>query len=228
MTTRARQRAADLACAPRQVLAEAPAAPDLIRQAAHDLRQPVAAILALVSAAAAHSQEPDQVRRRLGQIAEQATWMSKIIRDLLMVQDGTEVADVCALVRDAVAAERLIYPGLIELHQADGEPRYVVGTPVRLRRALANVLSNATRAAGQDGRVELTQQPGRDVELLEIVDDGPGFGKVARDHGIGLRVTRQMLAECGGWLEHERLPTGQTLVRLFLPNASAGRGAGAR
>jgi two-component system OmpR family sensor kinase len=228
MTTRARQHTADLACEPRQVLAEAPAAPDLIRQAAHDLRQPVAAILALVSAAAIEPHAPDQVRRRLGQIAEQASWMSKIIRDLLLVQDGSEVVDVCALVRDAVAAERLIYPGSIELHQANGEPRYVVGTPVRLRRALANVLSNATRAAGKDGRVELTQQPGRDAELLEIVDDGPGFGKVAQGHGIGLRVTRQMLAECGGWLEHEQLPAGRTLVRLFLPTASAGHGAGAQ
>lgn len=227
MTTRARQRTPGLACAPLPALDDLSAAADAVRQVAHDLRQPVAAILALVSAAAAQAQTPDQLRQRLGQIAEQATWMSKIIRDLLQADDGTEAVDLPALVRDAVAAERLTYPGLIELRQPDGPPRYVLGTPVRLRRALANVLSNATRAAGQDGRVELTEQLGEGVEILEIIDNGPGFGSVTPGYGIGLRVTRQMLAECGGWMESERLPSGQTLVRLFLPVVPAARGAGA-
>jgi signal transduction histidine kinase len=50
---------------------------------------------------------------------------------------------------------------------------------------------------------------------------------VAREHGIGLRITRRILAECGGWLEHEQLLSGLTLVRLVLPVEPAGR-AGAR
>jgi signal transduction histidine kinase len=201
-------------------------AADVVREAAHDLRQPVAAILALVSAATAAAQTPDQLRQRLGQIAEQATWISKIIRDLLQADDGTEAVDLPALVRDAVAAERLTYPGLIELRQPDGPPRYAMGTRVRLRRALANVLANATRAAGPNGRVELAERLGEGVETLEIIDNGPGFGSVAPGYGIGLRVTRQMLAECGGWMESERLPSGHTVVRLFLPVIPAAPGAG--
>jgi His Kinase A (phospho-acceptor) domain/Histidine kinase-, DNA gyrase B-, and HSP90-like ATPase len=214
----------DLASGPRKALDDAPTAFDLVRQIAHDLRQPVAAIQALTSVAMLDAQPPDSVRQRLGQIAEQAAWMSKIICDLLASEGPAqlnEVVDVAALVRDAVASERLTYPGLFVLRQADADPRYVVASRMRLRRALANVLANATRAAGDDGRVELTERPHGDMELIEVVDNGPGFGKVAHGHGIGLGVTRRMLAECGGRMEHERLPTDQTAVRLFLPTAPA-------
>jgi signal transduction histidine kinase len=211
--------------------AELPPTADLAQQVAHDLRQPVAAIMALVSAALVEAHLPDPVRGRLGQIAEQASWMSKVIGDLLAndgTAPGTEPVELSALLRDAVEAERLTYPGLILLDRADAGPRYVMAARTPLRRAFANVLANATRAAGPRGRVELTERAQAGMELVEIVDDGPGFGNIEPDNGIGLRITRRMLAECGGRMEHERLPSGQTLVRLMLPRASAGRRAGAQ
>jgi signal transduction histidine kinase len=219
----------DLALGLREAPNEAPRAFDLVRQVAHDLRQPVAAIMALTSAAMVDAQPPDSVRQRLGQIADQASWMSKIICDLLARDSAAhlhEMVEVGALVRDAVDSERLTYPGSIVLRQADAEPRYVAASCTR--RALANVLANATRAAGDDGCVELTERPHGDMELVEIVDNGPGFGNVAHGHGIGLNVTRRMLAECGGHMEHERLPSDQTLVRLFLPITSGRHTVGAQ
>jgi nitrogen-specific signal transduction histidine kinase len=44
--------------------------------------------------------------------------------------------------------------------------------------------------------------------------------------GIGLQITGQVLAECGGRMEVERLPSGQTLVRLLLPVMADGHVAG--
>jgi signal transduction histidine kinase len=101
-----------------------------------------------------------------------------------------------------------------------------VGT--RLRRALANVLANATRAAGPNGHVQVTEQVQGNTELVEVVDDGPGFGSMAAGHrtGIGLQITGQMLAECGGRMEVKRLPSAQTRVRLFLPVMPDGRAGG--
>jgi signal transduction histidine kinase len=221
----------DLAAGLRRAPDDAPPTFDLVRQIAHDLRQPVAAIQALTSAAMLDEQSPDSVQHRLRQITDQASWMSKIICDLLASEGPAqlnEVVDVAALVRDVVASERLTYAGPIFLRQDEAEPRYVVATRMRLRRALANVLANATRAAGEDGRVELTERPSGDMELVEIVDNGPGFGKVARGYGIGLGVTRRVLAECGGWMEHERLPSDQTVVRLYVPVTSACHMPGAR
>jgi nitrogen-specific signal transduction histidine kinase len=44
--------------------------------------------------------------------------------------------------------------------------------------------------------------------------------------GIGLQIARQMLEECGGRMEVERLSSGQTLVRLLLPITAHGSAAG--
>jgi signal transduction histidine kinase len=200
-----------------------------VRHAAHDLRQPVAAILALASAAVAEAQTPERMQRRLNQIVNEANWISEIIRDMLAEADATqraEVVDISALVRDAVASERLTCPGRIVLCQPDREPRHVQAVSAQLRRVLANVLANATRAAGKDGCVRLTQRADHDTEFVEIMDDGPGFGYIAADHGIGLQVTLRALADFGGRMEMERLPSGHTLVCLSLPIVSRGRTAG--
>ena len=204
---------------------------DLCRWVAHDLRQPVAAILTLTSATAAEPQLPEPVRQRLAQIAGEAQWMSKVITELLAgsaaaAGQAAGPVDVAALVRAVVDAELLTYRGQIIVRQPDG-PRYVMAASTRLRRAVANVLSNATRAAGRSGQVELTERPDGDAELIEIIDDGPGFGRVARGHGLGLQIARQMLAECGGRMEIERLVAGRTQVRMLLPIVS-NRWAGGR
>jgi signal transduction histidine kinase len=193
-----------------------------VEQAAHDLRQPIGAVLALASAALADKQAPQQLRRRLEQIVAEANWLSKITYDMLAeagVPQDMQPVDIAALVRDAVNSEQLTYGQQIVLQQPDQAPRYVMAAATRLRRALANVLANATRAAGPDGHVQVTQRVQGSAEVVEVTDNGPGFGSAAAGNGIGigLLITRRMLAECGGYLEVDRLSSGHTLVRLWLP-----------
>jgi signal transduction histidine kinase len=202
----------------------------IVRQFAHDLRQPVAAVLALASAATADSQMPDAVRQRLRQIAVEADWISKILDDFLNGAGAAynpEPVEIASLVRDVVASEVLTYRGQILMHQPDAdESRYVLAVGTRLRRALANILANATRAAGPAGQIEVTQRLDGGAELIEIVDNGPGFGQLERVHGIGLEIAVRMLAECGGRMQVERQSYGQTLVRVSLPVVSGGPQAG--
>jgi nitrogen-specific signal transduction histidine kinase len=47
---------------------------DVVRQLAHDLCQPIAAIRALAAAAAADAQAPEAVLQRLRQIGAEANW----------------------------------------------------------------------------------------------------------------------------------------------------------
>jgi signal transduction histidine kinase len=201
---------------------------ETIRQLAHDLRQPIATIRALAYVTAAESQAP--LLQRLRQISEEAAWISEIIDDLLG-EPGSPLApdwhrtEIHELLRDVVASQRLIYPGRIVLDQVNGKACYVPASPTRLRRALANLIANATRAAGPDGSVELTERTLDDVEVIDIADSGPGFGQVALVHGIGLRITQRVLAECEGHMSIERRSPGQTLVRLRLPILSETRGA---
>jgi signal transduction histidine kinase len=214
--------AVDSAPTARQKLASAQQRPGAVRQAAHDLRQPVAAVLALASAALSDEPAPERVQQRLEQIVTEAHWLSKIINDMLAepgVPPSAEAVDIVALARDTVQSEQLICAAQISLQQLDQGPRYVMAVGTRLRRALANVLANATRAAGPNGHVKLTERAAGNAELIEVVDDGPGFGSMTAGSstGIGLQITGQMLAECGGRMEVERLPSAQTLVRLLLP-----------
>lgn len=202
-----------------------------LQQVAHDLRQPVAAILALASAAQSEPNVPASVLRYMEQISAEAGWILKVIGDLLIEASGAQGAEplaIGALLRDVVASERLTFTGRIELRQQDGELRYVLAASTRLRRALANVLANATRAAGPGGCVELTAHSRGDAEIIEIADDGPGFGAVGQMHGIGLDITREFLAECGGRMEVERLACARTVVRLVLPLLDCGHRSGGR
>jgi signal transduction histidine kinase len=202
-----------------------------VQQAAHDLRQPVAAVLALASAALADESVPERVRHRLEQIVTEAHWLSKIIHDMLNgpgVPADAAAVDILTLVRDTVTSERVTCAAQIILQQKDRTPRYLMAPGTRLRRALVNVLANATRAAGPGGQVKLTERADGNTEIIEVVDDGPGFGSMAAGNGtgIGLQITDQLLAECGGRLQIERLHSGQTLVRLLLPIMAHGRAAG--
>jgi signal transduction histidine kinase len=195
------------------------------------LRQPVAAVLALASTALADESAPERVRRRLEQIVAEAHWLSKIINDTLNgpgLPAHAAAVDILTLVRDTVTSERVTCAAQIILQQKDQTPRYLMAPGTRLRRALANVLANATRAAGPGGQVKLTERADGNTEVIEVVDDGPGFGSMAvgNGSGIGLQITDQLLAECGGRLQIERLHSGQTLVRLLLPIMAHDRAAG--
>jgi signal transduction histidine kinase len=205
--------------------------PEAVQQAAHDLRQPVATVLILASAALADAQVPEGARRCLEQIVTEANWASMIIDDMMAGPAGAHKAkavDIAGLVRDAVNSEQLTCAERIILRQPGHGPRYVIAVSTRLRRALANVLANATHAAGPGGHVQLTERTDGDTELIEVIDDGPGLAAAAAGQGagIGLRITQKVLAECGGRLEMERLSSGQTLVRLLIPVITDRRTAG--
>jgi len=97
----------------------------------------------------------------------------------------------------------------------------VRASPVLLWRVLTNVVDNAARAAGPGGRVEITvamlaEPPPR--ALLEVLDNGPGFG-----HGppgaasLGLGVVTSLLESCGGSMAVETPADGGALVRLVIP-----------
>lgn len=227
MAREAIRRAVDAALVPGGDLADAEPGPGPVQQAAHDLRQPIAAVLALASAALADEPAPERIRHRLEQIVAEAHWLSEIIHDMLAGPAAAPV-DIPALVREAVRSEQFARAPQIMLRQPDQAPRYLMAVSSRLRRALVNVLANAARAAGPQGHVTLTERANGNTEVIEVVDDGPGFGSVAAGHGtgIGLQITGQILAECSGRMEMERLPSGQTLVRLSLPIMASGRSAG--
>lgn len=194
-----------------------------LREVCHDIRQPIAGVLALAGAALAEADLPEDTRGRLEQIIELAEWQSNIVDNWLEVveDDACPVADrtdVVQVVNAAAAAERLTWAGNLTLIWPP-EPVFIRLPPVVLRRMTANLLDNATRAAGPSGTitVEIVRCDSR--VLLAVEDDGPGFGWIVKGHGLGLSAVARQAVEYGGRLECGRGSLGGGRVSLCLPLA---------
>lgn len=213
---------------------------DGLREVCHDIRQPIAGVLALAGAALAGPDLPEDARSRLEQIVELAGWQSELVDSWLETAavDATPAdgrIDAVRVVNEAAAAERLIWPGDLTLIWPP-ERVLIRMHPVVLRRMIANLLDNAIRAAGPSGTVtvEITRWDSR--MLLAVDDDGPGFGSLvsgrgfAQGHGLGLSTVARQATQCGGRLECGRGSLGGGRVSLWLPLAASqteGRTAGA-
>jgi signal transduction histidine kinase len=192
---------------------------DGVRHACHDIRQPIAAVLALAGAALGEAGLPDNARGRLEQIVALAEWQSDVIEHWLQAsaprQPGA-YSDVVRVVNEAVAAERVTWDGELTLLWP-AEPVYARLRPVVLRRMVANLIANATRAAGPSGTVTV-EVGGRDGGLLIVVDDsGPGFGRLAGGSGLGLPEVARQADRHRGRLECGRGSLGGGRASLWLP-----------
>jgi two-component system sensor histidine kinase MprB len=120
--------------------------------------------------------------------------------------------------------------------------------PVRLARAVSNLLDNAVKYSppGEPVEIELAGEeltvrdhgPGISAEDLAYVFDRFYRGAEARGRpgsGLGLAIVRQVVSQHGGSITAEQAPGGGTLMRLRLPGAETvtpeplpqGAGAGA-
>lgn len=212
------------------------ALPPDMRDACHDMRQPVTRMVALAAAALAEPGLPQPARARLEQIMEQAEWLADLIKHSmhtagLDAPSGCQT-DLCQVAHEAVAAERVTWPGDMRVIGVGG-PVLVAVDSVLLRRMIANLLANATRAAGPTGTVTLDIGYKRRLAMLVIEDTGPGFGKIERGLGLGLAEVSRCVAAYGGGLDHGCCADGGARVSLWLPRAISperdGRGdSGAR
>jgi K+-sensing histidine kinase KdpD len=196
------------------------------REAIHDLRQPVASILALTGAALTEPDLPGGTRTRLEQIAGQAEWLSDMIEDCLAVPGLEEpdefgkpddgYADIVHVVSEVIKAEGLTWPGQLTLTSPAG-PVWCVLHPVLLRRVVSNVIGNATRAAGPSGAVAVEIRRDKGIALLAVEDNGPGFGRIPSGAGLGLSAVARNVVKYGGRMECGGGAHGGARVSLWLP-----------
>jgi K+-sensing histidine kinase KdpD len=200
-----------------------------LRETCHDMRQPIASMFALAAAVLAEPGLPQAARARMELIVEQAEWLADLIQHSLLTAGPAAPApcqtELLRVVREAVAAECLTWTGQARI-VSPAEAVFTAVHPVLLRCMVANLLSNATRAAGPAGTVTIEVGSQQSSALLAVEDTGPGFGKIPSGLGLGLAAVSRNAISHGGRLERGSAASGGARVSLWLPLALGQAGAG--
>jgi signal transduction histidine kinase len=151
-----------------------------------------------------------------------------------------EPVDVAAVVRDAVALERMGEGGGVRW--ALGGADVAVGARARrdaLRDVLLNLLENARLAGATAVTVTVTRTT--DAVRVEVADDGEGipaplvervfephFSTRSSGSGLGLAIARRLVEHWGGTVTIRSTPGAGTVVTVtLLPESAAGEVSGA-
>jgi two-component system sensor histidine kinase TctE len=235
-----------------------------ISDAAHQLRTPLAGLKSQTELALKEVQDAAQAQAgsepgaagslttRLKRVHESATRSAHLVNQLLTlaraepesatVQARTRV-DLARLARELTAelvprarqaGIDLGYEPSVDI-EGTAEPAVeVLGIPLLLREALANVLDNALRYAGRGSEVTVRVAAQQQQALIEVSDTGPGippalhadvFERFVRGThegngcGLGLAIVKEIVERHAG---HVALATTQPqglTLRIFMPLA---------
>jgi two-component system sensor histidine kinase KdpD len=222
----------------------------LLSSISHDLRTPLAAVLASATSLQEFGDKFDAKTRHdlTATIQEEAERLNAFVTNLLnmtRLESGALDADSAAFdLAEVVDRTRRRFErlrGRREIRCALGEGAGVaVGDPVLFEVALANVLENAIRYTPDGGAISLCSFPADGEVVVEVADEGPGvpaaelpklFDKFYRGAaakrtpgtGLGLSIVRGVMQGMGGRATAalQRDAGGGLVVSLILPAARA-------
>lgn len=215
----------------------------LIDDASHELRSPLAIIRTNLDASLNAPEASPQERERAVAVVDRATTrMSRLVEDLLATarRDADALSDTDVdLAEIAREAGEEAGPFVFRYVLTDG--LLLIGDHDALRRAVGNLLSNAVRLAPQSSTVTIATGRIGSWLWVAVADEGPGIsaedlphvfdrfwrgaalsdGTRARERrtGLGLAIVRQIVESHGGHVAaHSKLGAGSIFV-LWLPAA---------
>ncbi|CAB4558129.1 MAG: sensor histidine kinase [Actinomycetes bacterium] len=210
-----------------------------LADAAHEMRTPLAVILASSSQALARPRSSEEYVRSLSEIrsaAERASTGVNEMLDLVRFESGQMMPRIGPLRLDLLAEEvaASVRPDgvetVAEIIADPADPVVVAADMALLRQAIDNVVRNAAR---RSTRVELLAHvDGRDG-VIDVVDDGPGFdpavlprvferyqrGDRRGEAGIGLAIVKAIATAHGGSVAARNNDGAGATVSIRIPLA---------
>jgi PAS domain S-box-containing protein len=221
---------------------------ELAGSLAHELNQPLTAILSNAQAASrflAHQPvDLDEVRDILQDIADEGRRAGEIIRRMrnMLKKDQArcerlDLNEIIPTVLGIMRSDLIVRNVAFSTHLTPGLAR-VRGDGVQLTQVLLNLVSNAcdamsARPVSQRRLAIATAQPASDLVEVSVTDQGNGippekleqvfepfFSTKPQGIGMGLPICRSIIAAHGGRLWAENHPGGGARFRFTLPLAA--------
>lgn len=218
---------------------------DFSADIAHELRTPVSNLMTQTEVALSRARSPDEYREVLASNLEEYERIARMVSDMLFLAQAENgrlprALETVAL-RDEARALVEFYEALAEeqgVRIAVGGAAAVTGDRLMLRRALANLLSNALRHTPRGGTVDIVigardcravlavRNPGDTIPPEELSRIFERFHRASRERerhgegaGLGLAITRSIAEAHGGRVTVESA-AGVTTFRIELPLAA--------
>lgn len=213
----------------------------LVMGVAHEVRNPLHALLGTMDLIEAEGSLPGHVRDSFQVLRSQVDRLQRLMRDLLEYgkpaplelrpEDVGEVLNEALLHCDALARRRSV-----RLVPVVGKLPRLALDRTRMVQVFTNILENALALAPAQSEVEVSASPSADGAWVEcrIADRGPGFkpGDIGRvfepfftrrpgGTGLGLSIVQRIVAEHGGHVAAENVPGGGAVVAVRLPLSGA-------
>jgi two-component system sensor histidine kinase MprB len=205
---------------------------NLIADASHELRTPIAALRSNIQIFLQSGRLPAEERQALQQsILAELDELTQVVANVVELARGSgpsahrEQVELDSLVYDAVERAHRRAPQ-IEFN-VDLEPTLVQGVPDRISRAITNVIDNARKWSPPGGPIDVRLREG----TLSVRDHGPGFDERDLPHvfdrfyraadarrlpgsGLGLAIVRQTALAHGGNATALNAPDGGAVVQV--------------
>jgi signal transduction histidine kinase len=216
----------------------------LVSGVAHEINNPLQAILGFAELLQMQANVPDDVKNDLVLIQKESARACGIIRNLALfarqqtgeasrVRHGDVIASVAELRQRRLESED------IELRVEDHSKQHVLAVMTELQQVVLNFVVNAEQAivmsGRRPGRITIRTRDEGDRVILEVEDTGPGVPHdneaklfqpffttkpVGQGTGLGLSVSYGIIDSLGGHIGYRRAPAGGAIFYFDLPAAS--------
>ncbi len=205
---------------------------------AHELGSPIARIQFGLGALEQRTQ--GETKNRVTDIIEDVEQMSKLVNELLTFSRAEIQATAVKLEPTVLlpvveaAVKREVPPETNIIVQID-PGAFVIASSALLTRALANLLRNAVKYAGEAGPIYVSAEKRKDEVAIEVRDTGPGVSENLLDQlfepffrpepsrdrdsggvGLGLAIVKTCIETCNGTVSARNLKPKGFAVTITL------------